>query len=147
MRTKQTNDWLCRRAWWVTKLANMLLFFFLIIAVDFIHRNFSKFILNADSANLFGAGANANAMARRNLLTELLLELILVNGTPLMDITIDLSPKNSTKYIGVIRVPQRSGLLPQLVTSKNAMAMLNKWVSTPIFNTLLLHKLLSSIRS
>jgi hypothetical protein len=36
-------------------------------------------------------------------LTTLVLELLRVNGTPLMDISLDLAPRNSSKYIGVIR--------------------------------------------
>ena len=72
---------------------------------------------------------DADADAKRNLLTELLLELLLVNGTPLMDISLDLSPRNSSQYIGVIRVPQRAGLLPRLIRSRRDLAVFNKWVS------------------
>jgi hypothetical protein len=63
------------------------------------------------------------------LLTELLLELLRVNGTPLMDVSIDLSPRNSTRYVVVVRVPQRSGLLPRLMALHNDYAFFNRWVS------------------
>ncbi len=61
-------------------------------------------------------------------------ELLRVNGTPLMDISLDLSPRNSSKYIGVIRVPQRAALLPRLVQSKKDMLSFNKWVSPRSFS-------------
>ena len=39
-----------------------------------------------------------------------------------------IGPRNSSKYIGVIRVPQRAALLPRLVQSKKDMISFNKWV-------------------
>ena len=63
-------------------------------AVDFIHRNFSKFILHSTTMSVF---ASASGDARRNLLTELVLALLKVNGTPLMDISMDISPKNASR--------------------------------------------------
>jgi hypothetical protein len=91
-----------------------------LLAVDFIHRNFSKFILHSKF--------NGDIQARKDILTELILNLLRVNGTPLIDVTIDINPKNSSTYIGVIRVPQRSGLLPQLVASRKKFEHYTKWV-------------------
>ena len=99
----------------------------LFTAVDFIHSKFSKFIVNHAAAKSVFEGADT-ASARRNRLTELLLELLRVNGTPLIDISLDLAPRNSSRYIGVVRVPQRSGLLPRLLRSRREMAVFNRWV-------------------
>ena len=62
-------------------------------------------------------------------LTTLLLKLLKVNGTPLIDVSLDLSPRNSSVYIGVIRVPQRAALLPRLVRPGKNLAFINRWVS------------------
>ena len=97
-------------------------FSFLFSAVSFLHSNFSKFILHTTSESDF------DSRGRRNMLTELLLALLRVNGTPLMDVSIDLSPRNSSRFIGVVRAPQRSGLIPGLLRSRRGVAILNKWV-------------------
>ena len=58
-----------------------------------------------------------------------MLELLLVNGTPLLDVSLDLSPRDPSRFVGVVRVPQRSAMLPRLLRSRNGMAVFNKWVS------------------
>lgn len=93
------------------------------LAVDFIHSNFSEFLRSTSHLNTFESDADS-----KDELTTLILELLRVNGTPLMDISLDLAPRNSTRYIGVIRVPQRAALLPRLQQSKQDMINFNKWV-------------------
>ena len=66
-------------------------------------------------------------------LTLLLLKLLKVNGTPLIDISLDLSPRNSSMYIGVIRVPQRAALLPRLVRPGKDLSFINRWVSCKMY--------------
>lgn len=68
----------------------------------------------------------------RDLLSELVLELMLMNGTPLLDVSLDLSPSDPGRFVGVIRVPQRSAMLPRLLRSRVGMAVFNKWVSERI---------------
>ncbi|CAB4068196.1 MME [Lepeophtheirus salmonis] len=84
-------------------------------AVQLIHDEFSdyfkdNFIVDHDSD--------------RKRLTQLILRLLKSNGTPIFDITLDLSPSNSSRYIGVIRVPARSGLLPKLTRSSRSFSYL-----------------------
>lgn len=93
--------------------------------MDFIHGNFSKFILHSPTRIFEG-----DSEARQNLLTELVLRLLRVNGTPLIDVSLDISPTNSSRFVGVVRVPQRSGLLPRLVRSSKDAAVFNRWVRT-----------------
>ncbi|XP_059087331.1 endothelin-converting enzyme homolog isoform X2 [Tigriopus californicus] len=100
-------------------------------ALDFLHQKFGKFIVNHDISlnkavwkQAEGHGSETN----RRYLTELVLNLLKVNGTPLLDISLDLAPRNSSSYISVVRVPQRSGLLPRLVRSRKEMALFNRWM-------------------
>ncbi len=93
-------------------------------AVDFIHSNFTEFLRSGTQLTMFESDADS-----KEELTTLILELLRVNGTPLLDVSLDLAPRNSSKYIGVIRVPQRAALLPRLVQTKQDMINFNKWVS------------------
>ena len=52
-----------------------------------------------------------------------------MNGTPLLDVSLDLGPRDPSRFVGVVRVPQRSAMLPRLLRSRNGMAVFNKWVS------------------
>lgn len=36
--------------------------------------------------------------------------------------------RNASAYMGVVRVPQRAGLLPRLMRSRRDLAVFNKWV-------------------
>jgi hypothetical protein len=67
-------------------------------AVDFIHSNFTEFLRSTSHLAMFESDSDS-----KEELTTLILELLRVNGTPLMDISLDLAPRNSSKYIGVIR--------------------------------------------
>eukprot|EP00094_Tigriopus_californicus_P013753 TCALIF_13309-PA protein Name:"Similar to MMEL1 Membrane metallo-endopeptidase-like 1 (Homo sapiens)" AED:0.07 eAED:0.07 QI:145/0.78/0.73/1/0.35/0.4/15/73/751 len=75
-------------------------------ALDFLHQKFGKFIVNHDISlnkavwkQAEGHGSETN----RRYLTELVLNLLKVNGTPLLDISLDLAPRNSSSYISVMR--------------------------------------------
>ena len=62
-------------------------------------------------------------------LSQLLLNLLKVNGSPLLDITLDISPRNSSKYLGVIRVPGKAAILPRLAHSRKDFAIFSRrWV-------------------
>ena len=115
-------------------------------AVDFLHKNFSFFLqkpsfesstyhrsssstfFNPSSTSLNSMMESENESPTEEL-TLLLLKLLKVNGTPLIDISLDLSPRNSSMYIGVIRVPQRAALLPRLVRPGKDLSFINRWVS------------------
>ena len=103
-----------------------------ITAVEFIHGNFSKYLKSGpdiSNNNLFeGQGSSSSYATRSDELTKLLLELIKVNGSPLFDISLDISPRNSSKYIGVIRVPGKSAILPRLFHSSKDFTIFKKWV-------------------
>ena len=58
----------------------------------------------------------------------MLRNLFQVNGTPLLDVSLDVNPRNSSSFVGVVRVPQRSGMLPRLARSRKGMAIFNRWV-------------------
>ena len=114
--------------------------------VNFLHNNFSHFLQKSSfesstyqrsssstfydpsspSLNSLLEGENESPTEE---LTSLLLRLLKVNGTPLIDISLDLSPRNSSMYIGVIRVPQRAALLPRLVRPRKDLSFINRWVS------------------
>ena len=46
----------------------------------------------------------------------------------MLDVSLDVNPRNSSSFVGVVRVPQRSGMLPRLVRSRRGMAIFNRWV-------------------
>lgn len=122
---------LCRRQFWLRTATSHSLFCF--SALDFLHQKFAKFIVNHDfRSNKLGRRQGYSSETNRQFLTELVLKLLRVNGTPLLDISLDLAPRNSSTYISVLRVPQRSGLLPRLVQSRKEMALFNRWVSKPL---------------
>ena len=118
-----------------------------ISAVDFLHKNFSSFLqrpINEGSSSYERSSSSTfydpSSPALNSILegeeespteelTSLLLRLLKVNGTPLIDISLDLSPRNSSMYIGVIRVPQRAALLPRLVRPGKDLSFINRWVS------------------
>ena len=117
-----------------------------ISAVDFLHKNFSSFLQRpinegssyerSSSSTFYDPSSPAlNSILEgeeespTEELTSLLLRLLKVNGTPLIDISLDLSPRNSSMYIGVIRVPQRAALLPRLVRPGKDLSFINRWVS------------------
>lgn len=101
-------------------------------AVDFLHKNFSNFLQNIhvqrDQLSII-AESKQQIKKSADPLTDLLLALLKVNGSPMIDVSLDLAPSNSSKYIGVIRVPQRAALLPRLVKSRRDYSMINKWVN------------------
>ena len=66
-------------------------------------------------------------------LTKLLLELMKVNGSPLLDISLDISPRNSSRFVGVIRVPGRAAILPRLTHSARDFAIFKRWVRIYFF--------------
>ena len=119
-------------------------------AVDFLHKNFSHFLKKSSfesstyqrsSSSTFydpSSPSSLNSLLEvenespTEELTSLLLRLLKVNGTPLIDISLDLSPRNSSMYIGVIRVPQRAALLPRLVRPRKDLSFINRWVSVRI---------------
>lgn len=91
-------------------------------AVDFIHHNFSDFLKTATKMSMFERTTDST-----DELTRLLLELLKVNGSPLLDISLDLAPRNSSRYIGVVRVPNRAAILPRLVRSGKETAAFRRW--------------------
>ena len=121
----------------------------LFTAVDFLHKNFSSFLRKPEflSPTYHGSSSstfyddhtssksftsileNESNESPTQELTKLLLKLLKVNGTPLIDVSLDLSPRNSSIFIGVIRVPQRQALLPRLVRPGKGLAFINRWVS------------------
>ena len=123
----------------------------LFTAVDFLHKNFSSFLqkpvfpsstyhrsssstyYDTSSRSLTSILESENESPTQEL-TTLLLKLLKVNGTPLIDVSLDLSPRNSSMYIGVIRVPQRAALLPRLVRPGKDLAFINRWVSNRVIN-------------
>ena len=99
-----------------------------IAAVEFIHGNFSDFLKSpgvkpGDPLNLFEGGSSTS-----DELTRLLLDLLKVNGSPLLDITLDISPRNASRYIGVIRMPGKAAILPKLTHSSKDFNIFRKWV-------------------
>ena len=102
--------------------------FWIFAAVEFIHGNFSDFlgspgVITSDPVNVFEGGSSTS-----DELTRLLLDLLKVNGSPLLDITLDISPRNASRYIGVIRVPGKAAILPKLTHSNRDFGMFRKWV-------------------
>ena len=95
-------------------------------AVEFIHGNFSEYLKPSSTiSGVFEPSASSTA----DELTKLLLELLKVNGSPLLDISLDISPRNSSKYIGVIRVPGKAAILPRIFNSPKDFAIFKRWVS------------------
>ena len=114
-----------------------LLSFYLISAVEFIHGNFSEFlkIPRTSSQDFFESASNHRSRGEfegsstSDELSKLLLELLKVNGSPLLDITLDISPRNSSQYVGVIRVPGKAAILPRLTYSRRDFALFSRrWV-------------------
>ncbi len=91
--------------------------------MEFLHRNFSQFLLPSEDVEF-----SRPSSFWRDRLTQLVLALLRVNGTPLLDVSLDLAPANSSRYVGVIKVPQRAGLLPRLVRSRRGVNFFNKRV-------------------
>ena len=107
--------------------------------MEFIHGNFSDFLKisplasSTDPLNLFEGdlrnhGGAGNSESTTDELTRLLLELLKVNGSPLLDITLDISPRNASRYMGVIRVPGKAAILPKLTHSSKDFGIFRKWV-------------------
>lgn len=109
---------------------------YLISAVEFIHGNFSEFlkIPRTSSQDFFESASNHRGRefegsSTSDELSKLLLELLKVNGSPLLDITLDISPRNSSQYVGVIRVPGKAAILPRLTYSRRDFALFSRrWV-------------------
>ena len=106
--------------------------------MEFIHGNFSDFLKisplasSTDPLNLFEGdlrGTGRSSESTTDELTRLLLELLKVNGSPLLDITLDISPRNASRYMGVIRVPGKAAILPKLAHSSKDFGIFRKWVS------------------
>lgn len=96
-------------------------------AVEFIHGNFSDFLkspgVKPENPLLFEGGSSTS-----DELTRLLLNLLKVNGSPLLDITLDISPRNASRYIGVIRMPGKAAILPKLTHSSKDFNIFRKWI-------------------
>ena len=108
-----------------------------ISAVEFIHGNFSEFLKlpsSTTSQDFFDTVSSqrrefSQGSSTSDELSKLLLELLRVNGSPLLDITLDISPRNSSQYVGVIRVPGKAAILPRLTHSRKDFAIFSRrWV-------------------
>ena len=105
-------------------------------AVEFIHGNFSEFLKipgTSSRQDFFESASSQNrdfeGTSTSDELSQLLLNLLKVNGSPLLDITLDISPRNSSKYLGVIRVPGKAAILPRLAHSRKDFAIFSRrWV-------------------
>ena len=111
-------------------------YFHLFSAVEFIHGNFSEFLKipgTSSRQDFFESASSQNrdfeGTSTSDELSQLLLNLLKVNGSPLLDITLDISPRNSSKYLGVIRVPGKAAILPRLARSRKDFAIFSRrWV-------------------